>query len=234
MDITLPSSDYESIIEFASIIAEPNENIRSIILEELAKRFGYTKSIFWVADDEGNLFDPVFYGLNDRAIYSYVDNYYKYDLLHPQRNLPLYQSKKLLRLIDVVMPEEYETSTFYQGFMVPQNTYDEMVITLTHENKLVGVLGLGGIEKNTFTSIDCKRFLMMSELIGTTFIYQYQTDPILLSEREKEVVALVKEGKTNKEIATKLYISHNTVKKHLQNIYRKYGVKNKIQLVQKL
>lgn len=234
MNITLPPSDYENIIEFASVIAEPSENIRTIILEELAERFGYTKSIFWIADDEGNLFDPVFYGLNDHAIYSYIDNYYKYDLLHPQKNLPLYQSKKMLRLIDVIMPDEIESSTFYQGFMVPQDTHDEMVITLTHKNKLVGVLGLGGQAKNTFTATDCKRFLMMSELIGTTFIYQYESDLTLLSEREKEVVALVKEGKTNKEIAEKLFISHNTVKKHLQNIYRKYGVKNKIQLVQKL
>ena len=111
-------------------------------MQELAERFGYTKSIFWVADNEGNLSDPVFHGLDEKAIHRYMDQFYKYDLLHPH------------------------------------------TVTLT--------------------------------------------------EREKDVVALVKEGKTNKEIAEELFISHNTVKKHLQNIYQKYGVTNKIQLVQKV
>ena len=81
------------------------------------------------------------------------------------------------------------------------------MITLTHKNKLVGVLGLGGNEKYTFTSKDCKRFLMMSELIGTTFIYQYQTDPILLSESEKEVVSSCQRSEDNKESLRTIYLS---------------------------
>ena len=46
----------------------------------------------------------------------------------------------------------------------------------------------------------------------------------LLSAREREVMRWVARGKTNQEIATALYVSESTVRKHLQNAYRKLGV----------
>jgi LuxR family maltose regulon positive regulatory protein len=50
-----------------------------------------------------------------------------------------------------------------------------------------------------------------------------------LSEREREVLALIAEGLTNPEIASKLFLSLNTVKVHTRNIYGKLGVNNRTQ-----
>ncbi len=52
-----------------------------------------------------------------------------------------------------------------------------------------------------------------------------------ITEREKEILLLVLEGKTNKEIEKKFYISYKTVKSHLYSIYQKMGVKNRLQLM---
>ncbi len=45
-----------------------------------------------------------------------------------------------------------------------------------------------------------------------------------LTPQEEKILQLIKENKTNKEIASELFISHSTVKSHVNNIYRKLGV----------
>jgi DNA-binding CsgD family transcriptional regulator len=52
-----------------------------------------------------------------------------------------------------------------------------------------------------------------------------------LSPREVEVVGLVCEGRTNREIGEKLYISEHTVKDHLKNIMRKMEVATRNEMV---
>jgi DNA-binding NarL/FixJ family response regulator len=51
-----------------------------------------------------------------------------------------------------------------------------------------------------------------------------------LSQREREIVALVAQGFKNKEMAEKLFISEQTVKNHLHNIFDKLGVSDRLEL----
>ncbi len=51
-----------------------------------------------------------------------------------------------------------------------------------------------------------------------------------LSDRELEIVALVAEGLTNREIAQRVYLSPNTVKVHLRNVFVKTGVASRTEL----
>jgi len=50
-----------------------------------------------------------------------------------------------------------------------------------------------------------------------------------LTEREREVLAYVAEGASNRSIASSLYISENTVKVHLRNIMKKLHCNNRLQ-----
>jgi two-component system nitrate/nitrite response regulator NarL len=52
----------------------------------------------------------------------------------------------------------------------------------------------------------------------------------LLSDREKEIVQLVAQGFRNREIGERLFISEQTVKNHLHNIFDKLGVSDRLEL----
>lgn len=50
-----------------------------------------------------------------------------------------------------------------------------------------------------------------------------------LTLREKEIIAEVSKGLLDKEIAVKICISPETVKTHVKNIYKKLGVRNRVE-----
>ncbi len=54
-----------------------------------------------------------------------------------------------------------------------------------------------------------------------------------ISEREFDVLKLMADGCSNKEIAAKLFISLNTVKTHASNLFMKLDVKRRTQAVQR-
>ena len=53
----------------------------------------------------------------------------------------------------------------------------------------------------------------------------------IFSEREKEVIDLLVQGKSNKQIALQLKVSNRTVEFHLSNIYSKLGVSSRTEAV---
>ncbi|HCX64541.1 MAG TPA: helix-turn-helix transcriptional regulator [Eubacteriaceae bacterium] len=55
-----------------------------------------------------------------------------------------------------------------------------------------------------------------------------------LTQREEEVLQLILSGKSNRRISEELYISENTVKTHVKNIYSKYGVSGRAELISTL
>ncbi len=54
----------------------------------------------------------------------------------------------------------------------------------------------------------------------------FSCEPIILSERENEIIILIAEGLTNGQIAEQLFLSNHTINTHRKNIMGKLGVKN--------
>lgn len=77
----------------------------------------------------------------------------------------------------------------------------------------------------------------MSPYIAQRVIRSFKRPPIqqdeVLTDRETDVLKLLATGLQYKEIAEQLFISYETVKKHLKNIYQKLHVQNKVEAINK-
>ena len=54
-----------------------------------------------------------------------------------------------------------------------------------------------------------------------------------ISKREAEILLLIHQGLSNQQIADKLFISENTIKKHISNIFLKLGVERRTEAIKK-
>jgi DNA-binding NarL/FixJ family response regulator len=59
------------------------------------------------------------------------------------------------------------------------------------------------------------------------------TTEIELTEREREILKCIADGKSNKEISDSLFVSVETVKSHIKNLYKKLNVKNRVEAAMK-
>jgi len=73
----------------------------------------------------------------------------------------------------------------------------------------------------------------MSRAQQTDIIHQIRAiEPLTI--REQEVLQLILSGKSNREISGALYISENTVKTHIRNIFSKYDITSRVELISTL
>lgn len=83
-------------------------------------------------------------------------------------------------------------------------------------------------------------FLLLFNLFPPVWIWKFRPAPGIpvsgkfesmgVTPREREIIHLIQAGKTNQEIADELFISLATVKDHNNNLFRKCGVRNRVEL----
>lgn len=110
----------------------------------------------------------------------------------------------------------------------------------------IGVKGFFSIDmgsetlKKALTSIKkgetwtSRRLLSIALPNGPDYLKNFlhgKVQSFTLSEREKDILKTMVLGLKNKEIADKLFISENTVKTHISNIFKKFDVNNRAQAI---
>jgi ATP/maltotriose-dependent transcriptional regulator MalT len=67
--------------------------------------------------------------------------------------------------------------------------------------------------------------------VGETVFRRGDSSAMWLSTRERQVLELIAAGATNPEIAVALHLSRHTVKEHTSSLYRRLGVRNRMEAV---
>lgn len=67
------------------------------------------------------------------------------------------------------------------------------------------------------------------DFLSVEFLEQFS-----ITAREREIITLLLQGKSNRDIGEKLFVSPRTVEAHIYNIYRKCSVKNKLELANRI
>ncbi len=85
----------------------------------------------------------------------------------------------------------------------------------------------------------CNGGAPMSGTIAKKVVASFQKSPklsepiVALTERENEILDLLAQGFRNKEVAAKLFVSVNTIRTHIYNIYEKLHVQSRIEALNK-
>lgn len=153
--------------------------------------------------------DPVFYS----AFYTNkIFPYYQNDVFGYQTSFPLRIKNFIFRVIP----------TSNEGLALNDILQMEKSMPLQSAKDVV-----------SFYNIEACVYIIRDEtprIQGTQDIY----DRFSLTKREREVIELILSGFSNNDIAEKLVLSFNTVKIHVSNIYKKVGVSNRIDLINKV
>ncbi len=113
--------------------------------------------------------------------------------------------------------------------IVPKQTSTELLL------KSIRKVNAGEFWLDRMTTADVIRRLASKKGAGngggnTTSRLGVREQSSALSQREREIVALVAQGFKNKEMAERMFISEQTVKNHLHNIFDKLGVSDRLEL----
>ena len=143
--------------------------------------------------------------------------------------------KKVWEFLDTLPEEEklaykyiYEMRVLDRGKYV-RMIYQTRLLAFKDDNFLaMGMIDLAP-EQSTNTSV---RFQIKNCLTDEVVPFTIETaTDVLLTPREREILALAKEGMFSKEISEKLNISIHTVNRHRQNILEKLQVDNIIEAI---
>lgn len=153
-------------------------------------------------------------------------------------------SPRTYRLSDLLSKDALESSDYYKEMFVPFDLYYGAHVLIAHENICLGLLALFRVRDNTnFTDkemlfLDCINEHLSIRMYNTRILGDtHEQSPHIsslqqydLTPRECEILDLLLQGLPNEEIAGRLFIADNTLRRHIYNLYSKLGIHERWQL----
>lgn len=239
---TLETNDWillNSII-YKIYTLEDVDDMRMQFLEHMKMLIDYDSADFYLASPNGEekLVSPIYYNCDEDMSDAYEELDYSRGILYSGKNL-------IYRETDIISDEKRVETDYYKKVYKPNNWHYSLQLVLAMKKEFVGVVTLyRTIGKDDFLYDD----IFILDLIKDHLAYRlYQNkksgnisgvkitvsaaaEKYNLTKREKTILKMLMDGDNNDYICRELYITENTLKKHILNIYRKLGVRKRVEL----
>jgi DNA-binding NarL/FixJ family response regulator len=147
---------------------------------------------------------------------------------YPLRDVDYAGSPEPLRISDVVSQVRFRNSAFYSAVMRPLGREHELKLWLPAPRGHARYFELERPAGRDFDERDRSLLaLLRPYLARLRTSWERRPQVPFLTERELDVLSLVAQGLTNREISRQLFISPATVRTHLEHIYDKLGVRSR-------
>ncbi|WP_175716227.1 helix-turn-helix transcriptional regulator [Burkholderia anthina] len=203
--------------------------------------------VFYRLDRSGEPADFELFGMPESMHRTYIARYRMLDPLHPSRCAA--GERAVVTLASQLPDERRDASAYWTRFLRRHDVADVVEIWLRDEaGRTVGAFSLlrfgnGEADGNATAG----RFAPgeIDALARLQPVAEAALGPLLrarrgihrigcearLTYREEQIARLVRDGRSNKEIARDLALGQPTIKTHLMRMYRKLGVSNRTELV---
>ena len=219
---------------------EQLEEMRGRLLEQLALLLDFDSADFYLASrEEGRLLsDPVTYHCDE-------DLSEQYEAIDYSRGIVASGKMLVYRESDLMSEEARVQTDYYRKVYQPNRWHYALQLVLARHGRFLGVITLyRTIGKEDF----CYDDIFLLDLLKDHLAYRLEQetkaqepgmDKVTVTEaveryhltgREHTILRALMSGEDNAQICEELVIAPNTLKKHILNIYRKLGVKNRVQL----
>ena len=223
----------------ATVLQQVCKSLKSVI--------DFDKSFTNLSSNQNNLNRYFHYeslDIDERTLDSYIQYYVDIDYCAWYTVQP---HPSVYRDTDLINEQKKEQATFFKEWMLPMNVYYGCGLSAAANEVSYGELTLFRSKgKGDFTDRDLEILEILNRHLCQFFSGKYpggiskssfdkqMTDfqvKYNLTAKENEIIENIKRGVEIKELHKVLFVSENTIKKHLANIYTKLNIKNRSQLI---
>ncbi len=223
---------------------ESDQEMRKVFLQCLYPFVPYNLATFYLADSTGNgkLCNPIGVNLSEEELQSYFD----YEGQDYRKWVFLATESTVFKESEMYPEEKRNQTIIHQKLHIPKKIYYCLQLSLVYHSCFLGVVSLyrtkdeGDFLENEvfilnlikdhlalrlYPNIHSKTSFSPKSPKITEYEKKYE-----MTKKEIEVLELLLKGHTNDEISAFLYISPNTLRKHLTHIYKKIGISSRWEL----
>ncbi len=219
---------------------ESINDMRYDLLDQLKMILDFDSADFYLAsDEEGKLLcNPVTYNCD-------MDLSEMYENLDYSRGIVASGKMLIYRETDIISDEARVETDYYKKVYKPNNWHYALQMVIARNKKFLGAATFyRTIGKEDFQYDDIFVLDILKDHLAYRLEQFYKTGETAtgkitvteavarfdLTRREHTILKRLMSGKDKAEICEELVITPNTLKKHILNIYRKMGIKNRVQL----